>query len=268
MATFLVVFRETLEAALMVGILLSYVFRMDHGRYAKWIYVGVVSGLVASAASALAFQVAIDQFNSDRYRACLNAGIMLTATAVLSYMTIWMQRQARAHTARSLEQLEAYIDGQQVAGIVLLSFISVWREGLETILFLSALETGDGLVPLAGGAVGAVAAVVMVWLLMTGTRGIPIKAFFRHSSLLLIIIAAGLLGSAIGILQGLKVLPMLSEPRFDLSAFLSDTGVVGGFLRGLFGYNATPTVLQFEIWALYLLIAIMLWSRSYADENT
>jgi high-affinity iron transporter len=262
--TFLIGFRESLEAFLLVGILLAYLYRVGAGRYAVWIYVGVVAGLLASLVAAFLFQVVVDQFHNELYRAYLTAGIMIVATLVLTYMAIWMQKQARAHTAHATKQLESYVAGNQVLGIALLAFVSVWREGLETVLFLSALTYGGEAPSLAGGLIGLVLAVAVVALLITGLRKVPLQAFFRWTSLLLIVIAAGLLGSAVNMLQGQGVIPGGSAPLFDISGIVSDQGGVGAFLRGLFGYNATPTAAQFALWALYLIVAVWLWRRGYA----
>ena len=78
------------------------------------------------------------------------------------------------------------------------------------------------------------------------------------------VIAAGLLGSAVNVLQGVKVLPGSTAPFFDISGVLSDQSGVGAFLRGLFGYNATPTALQFGVWLVFLLVAVLFWNRSYS----
>jgi high-affinity iron transporter len=262
--TFLIGFRESLEAFLLVGILLAYLYRVGAGRYAKWIYVGVAAGLFASLVAAFLFQVVVDQFHNDLYRAYLTAGIMVIATLVLTYMAVWMQKQAKAHTAHATKQLEGYVAGDQVFGIALLAFVSVWREGLETVLFLSALAYGGDPPSLAGGLIGLVLAIGLVWLLVFGMRKVPLQAFFRYTSLFLIVIAAGLLGSAVNVLQAQGVIPGGTTPLFDISGVLSDTTGVGMFLRGLFGYNATPTADQFVLWALYLAVAVWLWRRGYA----
>ena len=262
--TFLILFRESLEAFLLVGILLAYLARIGARHYKRWIYAGVAAGLVASLIAAFVLQVLVDQFSNEFYRQLLTAAIMFAATCILTYMAIWMGKQARAHTEHAKRQLEEHISAGNVLGIALLAFFSVWREGLETVLFLSALTyTGQGL-SLLGGLLGMVLAIVLIWLLITGTRRVPMHTFFRYTSLLLIIIAAGLLGSAVATLQGAGFSLGPSSPLFDLSGVLSDASGPGVFLRGLFGYNATPSLLQFALWAIYLVVAVVLWRRGYA----
>lgn len=260
LATFLLSFREALEAFLLVGILLAYLNRLGARRHAVWIGLGVVAGLLASLVLAFVLQVMVDQLSDHFVRGLITAAIMLTATAILTYMAIWMHRQARAHTDDARRRLEEHVSAGRVLGIAALAFVSVLREGIETVLFLSALAySGEGIS--AWGALGGVVvAIVLVWLLLTGTRKVPIGPFFRYTSLLLIIIAAGLLGSAVNQLQGLGLIPG-GAALFNLTPVLPDSSGVGVFLRGLFGYNATPTALQLALWAAYLAAAILVWKR-------
>ena len=264
--TFLIAFREGLEAFLLAGILLSYLYRVGAGRYAKWIYAGVGAGLLASVIAAFILQVVVDQFDNDRYRSYLTAAIMVVATGVLTYMAVWMQRQAKAHTAHAQRRLETYVAASNIVGVAFLAFISVWREGLETVLFLSALAYGGEPPSVLGGVLGLVLAILVVWLLMFGARKVPLQSFFRYTSLLLIIIAAGLLGSAINVLESARLLPWPTAPLFDVSGILSDGWGPGLFLRGLFGYNSSPTAPQFAVWAAYLVVALAFWRRGYAGK--
>jgi high-affinity iron transporter len=200
-------------------------------------------GLLASLVTAFVLQVVVDQFRNELYRALLTAGIMLMASCILTYMAIWMHKQARAHAKR---RLEGHIGAGNVIGVAMLAFVSVLREGIETVLFLSALAyTGESL-SIVGGLAGLLLAILLVWLL--------------------IIIAAGLLGSAINMLQGAGIVPGSTTPIFDISGILPDTTGVGVFLRGLFGYNASPTAAQLALWAVYLAIAVLLWRRGHASR--
>lgn len=263
--TFLILFRESLEAFLLVGILMAYLRRLGGERYIKWIWAGVAGGIFASVAAAFVLQVVVSQFDSDFFRAMLSAGIMVAATAILTYMAIWMHKQARAHTEEAKAQLEGYLGAGNMFGIATLAFFSVWREGIETVLFLSALDYTGAPPSLLGGLAGFVVAVGLIYLLISGSRRLPIQVFFRYTSLLLIVIAAGLLASAASMLQSAGILPG-AVPLFDLSGWLPDGEGIGVFLRGLVGYNATPTALQFALWAAYLVVAIFAWRRGYAAK--
>lgn len=267
LASFLITFREGLEAFLLVGIILAYLRKLGASRHNKWIYLGVFGGLLASLAVAVIFQVVIDQFQNQRYQTLLMVFVLLLASLVLSFMALWMQRQAKQHTANVKEQLEGYVNSGNLMGMVLLSFVAVLREGFETVLFFSALVySGQGVdlnSGLTGALAGLAASLAIVAVLMRGTRRVPLQAFFRYTSLLVIVIAAGLLASAVNMMQSVDLLPMASGPLFDISNILDDQGLFGTFLRALFGYNSSPTPAQFGCWLVYLGIAVTLWHRGY-----
>ncbi len=266
-ASFLITFREGLEAFLLVGIALSYLARLNASRHNKYIYIGVTVGLLLSLVIAFVFQVLIDQFSSEHYRNLMMAGILLFATAVLSYMAVWMQAHAKAQIGTMQKNVELYVTTGNLFGLVFLSFLAVLREGFETILFFSALVySGQGVTlqgGLIGGFLGLLASVLLVWMLLRSTRQISLQPFFRWTSLLIIIIAAGLLSSAINMLQAAEVLPILKAAIFNISHIIDDRGLFGTFLRALFGYNSSPGLLQLLVWGLYLIVFIRFWNRSY-----
>jgi high-affinity iron transporter len=269
--SFLITFREGLEAFLLVGIMLSYLDRVNAQRYKRHIFYGVGAGLVTSLLAAFAFQVVVSQFENDYYRSCLMIGILLFASGVLTYMAVWMQRQARARSSEMQRQLDAHVSAGNLIGMVSLSFAAVLREGIETVLFFSALAySPQGLrtdSALTGGLLGVAASIALVYALLRGSRRVPLTPFFKYTSLLLIVIAAGLLSSSIDLMQSLRWLPMTSERLFDISWILRDDVGIGIFLRALFGYNAAPSGLQFVVWTGYLALFVLLWRRAYATST-
>ncbi|MCW9035131.1 MAG: FTR1 family protein [Rhodospirillales bacterium] len=270
-ASFLITFREGLEAFLLVGIILSYLTKLNARHYAKYIYFGVAAGLVVSLLVAFLFQVVIDQFDNERYQHFLMIFILSFASIVLTYMAIWMQRQAKAQVDQVKRDLEDHISTGNLWGMVFLAFIAVLREGFETVLFFSALlHSGQG-ISLEDGLIGAVLGIVLsialVWALMRGTKQVAIAPFFKYTSLLIIVIAAGLLSSAVNMMQAVHIVPIIAEGIFDISHILDDRGTFGTFLRALFGYNASPTLIQFSVWVLYLGTFLFFWNRGYAQKT-
>ncbi|WCE32499.1 FTR1 family iron permease [Vibrio sp. SCSIO 43137] len=267
-ASFLITLREGLEAFLLVGIVLSYLAKLDARQYNKFIYIGVAIGLVLSLAVAFVFQVVIDQFSNELYQNYLMAGILLFATLVLTYMAVWMQNQAKAQVAQVQQDVSNMVSTGNLLGLVFLSMLAILREGFETILFFSALmyssfgelSTQDALI---GAIAGLVMAYVLVWAMMRSSRKVPLSSFFKWTSLLIIIIAAGLLSSAINMLQAAHVLPIVYAQVFDISHILDDRGVFGTFLRALFGYNSSPGLLQLMVWMGYMLVFTLFWKKGY-----
>ncbi len=270
-ASFLITFREGLEAFLLVGIMLSYLSKLGAARYNRYIHLGVVAGLAASLIVAVLFQVVVDQFENERYRQILMVVILAFAAAVLSYMAIWMQRQAKAHASDVQQDLEQHLTTGNLVGMVALSATAVLREGFETVLFFSALaySTEGGLElksGLTGGVLGLAASIGLVTALMRSARDIPIQLFFKYTSLLLILIAAGFVSTCVNLVQALDWLSVLREQLFDISAFMDDSQGIGIFFRALFGYNSSPGLLQFAAWSIYLAAFVTLWRRSYATH--
>lgn len=267
-ASFLITFREGLEAFLIVGIALSYLTKLNARQYHKYIYLGATVGLLLSLVIAVVFQFVIDQFSTDLYRNYLMAGILIFATIVLTYMAIWMQNQAKQQVADVQKNLDLMVSTGNVVGLVFLATLAVLREGFETILFFSALMysgMGDFSAEQAiiGGVLGLALSVILVWMMLKGARKVPLAEFFRWTSLLIIIIAAGLLSSAINMLQAAELLPVIHAQVFDISHILDDRGVFGTFLRALFGYNSSPSLLQLSTWVLYMSLFSVMWNRSY-----
>ncbi|WP_241148862.1 FTR1 family iron permease [Photobacterium sanguinicancri] len=251
-----------------MGIALSYLAKLNARQYNKYIYLGVFVGLLLSLVVAVVFQVVVDQFSNELYRNYLMAGILTFATVVLTYMAIWMQNQAKNQVAQMQQDVSDMVSSGNLFGLVFLSLLAVLREGFETILFFSALmysnfgefSTQDALI---GAVAGLLLSLAIVWLMLRTTRNVPLRSFFRWTSLLIIVIAAGLLSSAVNMLQAAHVLPVLHAQLFDISHILDDRGVFGTFLRALFGYNSSPGLLQLAVWGGYMVTFIFFWNRGY-----
>lgn len=267
LASFLITLREGLEAFLIVGIILSYLSRLQVKQYHKYIYLGVMLGIVVSLVLAYIFQVVIYGMENELYQHYLMIFILLFATLVLSYMVFWMSNQAKQIKGEIEENLERLVTAGNIAGMVFLAFLAVLREGFESVLFFSSLSIGenisakDGLI---GASLGIVVSVVFVYALMKGVKNIPIKAFFKYTSLLILIIAGGLFGSAVSMMQASGLVPVFMPIVYDISHILDDRSLVGTFLRALFGYNSSPSLLHLLSWALYMSSAVILWKRTYA----
>ena len=268
--SFLITVREGLEAFLIIGIALAYLTKLNARHYHKYIYMGVGVGLFLSLAIAVIFQVVIDQFSSELYQNYLMAGILLFATVALTKMSIWMQKQSKNQVNDLQTNLDNLVSTGNIIGLVLLAILAVLREGFETILFFNALmyaglaefSTESAVI---GGLLGLATSVILVYFILKRTRKVPLREFFKWTSLLIIIIAAGLLSSAINMLQAADVIPVMYPKVFDISHILDDSGVVGTFLRALFGYNSSPGALQLSTWLLYICSALYFWKKSYSS---
>jgi len=144
LASFLITFREGLEAFLIVGIILSYLGKLQARRYNKYIYLGVFFGLIVSLFIAYIFQVVIYGMDNELYQHYLMIFILLFATVVLSYMVVWMANQSKQIKGEIEENLKKLVTTGNILGMVFLAFLAVLREGFETVLFFSSLTLTEG----------------------------------------------------------------------------------------------------------------------------
>lgn len=267
LASFLITFREGLEAFLIVGIILSYLGKLQATKFNKYIYLGVFLGVIISLGIAYVFQVLIYGMDNEVYQHYLMIFILLFATVVLSYMVVWMANQSKQIKGEIEANIKALVTTGNIAGMVFLAFLAVLREGFETVLFFSSLtltesfSMEEGFI---GAILGLVLSMILVFLLMRGAKNIPIQSFFKYTGLLILIIAGGLFGSAISMMQAAELVPTFIPVVYDISYILDDRGLFGTFLRALFGYNSSPTLLHLASWAAYMSTAVLLWKKTYA----
>ncbi|MCP4969294.1 MAG: hypothetical protein GY932_01720 [Arcobacter sp.] len=267
LASFLITFREGLEAFLIVGIIISYLGKLNATKYNKYIYLGVIFGVIISLFIAYIFQVVIYGIDNELYQHYLMIFILMFATIVLSYMVVWMANQSKQIKGDMEKNIKQLVTTGNIAGMVFLAFLAVLREGFETVLFFSSLTLTEGFTfesGLIGAVLGLGLSLVLVYALMKGAKNIDIKSFFKYTGLLILIIAGGLFGSAISMMQASDLLPIFVPVVYDISDILDDRGLVGTFLRALFGYNSSPTLVHLIAWGTYMLTALILWRRTYS----
>jgi len=257
---FLLGLREGIEAALIVSIVLAFLAKTGERSRFGAVWTGVGLAVVFSVAVGGALFLTGRQLEGTAEE-LFEGSAMVLAVGVLTWMIFWMRRQA-AGIRRTLESQvgEAVASGSSLA-LVALAFLAVGREGLETALFLLAAATASGVgEALVGGVIGLAAAVAVGYGIYRGSRWFDLRTFFRISGLLLIVFAAGLLSHGVHEFAEAGLLPD-TPTAWDLSAVLPHSDGLGQWLRTLFGYSATPTVLELAVWAGYLAIALAYFLR-------
>ena len=260
-ATFVVTLREGFEAALLLGIVYAYLAQTDLRRYHSWVTTGAVLGLLAS----ILLGVVVSFISGpllDVGPDLIAAGVMLLAVVMLTWHAWWMQQHARAMSGQVHRQIDEARATGRLSVLAVIAFTAVFREGAETVLFLWGLMTQVSIGGAAGliGATGGVAgAGILGWLIFRGGRRIPVRRFFAVTTVLLVLVSAGLLASAISRLDSLGYVPS-TQTLWDTSSILEDGSGVGGFLAGLLGYRARPTLLEALAWLAYVvLVGLALW---------
>src|SRR3989338_6732400 len=260
--SFLVTSRETLEASLVIGIVLAYLNSTNSHNYKKTVYYGIVLGILASILSAVIFTVFAGGFEGKTEK-IFEGTTMIIGAFLLTTMILWMMKQR--HIAKDIEgKVEKHLIGHQPLfshlGIFMIIFIAIIREGIETVIFLNAINYASG-INFIGGTLGILAAIVVGYLFFVGTRKINLKKLFGVSSILLILFAAGLVAHGFHEFEEAGIVSGIISPLFDINHVLNEKGIVGGFLKGLFGYNGNPSLLEVLAYAAYLGVIFYLYKR-------
>ncbi|NDJ19606.1 FTR1 family iron permease [Myxacorys almedinensis] len=286
--TFLITLREGVEAALVVGIVLACLRQAKQPQLIPYVYFGIVAGLVASVGvGGVPFQVLHQVENAKSpdmvvMRQLLEAGLGILAIAMLSWMLIWMTRQARSLKAEIEGSVQSAVAGNGVAawGIFSLIATAVLREGFETVLFLTA-QFQTGWTPILGAIAGVVGAIIIGVLLFKWGIKINLKQFFQVMGTLLLLIVSGLVISVLRHLDAAAIAFVQLHPQFaslcwsaaptcllgalvwDAHAVLPDKEFPGIILKTLFGYRETLYLVQAIGYFLFLGLVGRLYFRSF-----
>lgn len=249
---FLITLREGLEMSLIAGILFAYLARTGHRREFPTIWLGVAgAALMSVAAGGLIFATA-GEF-SGRWEQVFEAVALLTAVAVLTYMIFWMRRQAVSIRSELQARMSEALQAGSRAALVVLTVVSVGREGVETALLLFATARASSSAAAGvGAALGLAISVLVGWLLYQGTYRLDLRAFFNVTSALLLLVGAGLLVRGVGELQEAGLVPPLIEHLWNSNAVVRETSTAGNFLQAMFGYTSAPSLLQVALYVIYL----------------
>lgn len=271
--SFLITFRETLEAGLVVFIILSYLKKVHQSRHTRVVYSGVVAALAVSAIAAFLFFVIAGGLQ-EPVEQIFEGTTMVLAAILITTMILWM---ARAHHVR--HQIESHVavelSDHHIFGLFAITFLAVLREGVETVLFLSAAIFRGSESIFLGSVLGIICAVLLLFLFAMRVHHLSLKMFFRVSSLLLIFFAAGLLAHGVHEFQEVGWLPFFAQEAWNINPPLladgsyplfHEKGVIGSILKGLFGYNGNPSILEVFVYIVYCFGAIFSY-RSLAVQK-
>lgn len=262
-----IVWRESVEALLVVGILYSWLRTSPEGRRGlPWLWGGVGAGLLLAGALALAL-LGVASWLSDTGQEWFQAVMALLACGLVVQMVVWMRCHGRG-LKRNLETgASERIGEDHWWGLLALVMIAVAREGSETVVFLygtvlSSQEDGHAASMALAGLGGFAVALLTFWLLQLGGRIITWRRFFKLTEALLLLLASALLVSATDRLISLDVLPALMDPVWDSSWLLGTEGGLGKILADFAGYRAYPTLSQLLVWVAYWGIVTWLLRRT------
>lgn len=262
LSTAVIVFREVLEAALVVSIVLAATKGVP-GR-AWWVSVGLLGGVVGAAFIA-AFADVVSAWASGMGQEVFNAGVMFVATIMLAWHSIWMGKHGR-EMAQQLSQVGRAVaaGSRPLTGLAVVVGVAVLREGSEAVLFLYGIAAGDpGQAPqmIAGGALGVLGGVGLGAGMYAGLLQIPLQRLFSVTNALIVLLAAGMASQGTGFLVSAGWLPSWGDTVWDTSWLLKESSVVGKMLHTLVGYTARPAGIQIVAYVATLLVIVLLARR-------
>jgi high-affinity iron transporter len=257
-ATFVVTLREAFEAALVLGIIYSYLGKIGAREGFSFVTRGGVLGLLAS----LGMGVGVGYLSGpllDVGPDIVTVVVMFAAVALLTWHAWWMQQHARLVKSDVQHRIDEARASNRLWVVGLIAFTAVFREGAETVLFLWGIvaQAGGGWGSAIGGVAGVACAASIGWAIFRGGQRLSLTRFFSVTTIFIILLAAGLLSSGVARLQGMGVIP-LSEPLWNTSWLLADHSIAGGFLAGLVGYRAQPTLPEACAYLAYVVLASLL----------
>lgn len=272
LAQFVIILRETFEAMLLVGVIIMYLKRTGRERYVKSAYAGALIALISGAIVALIISILYGGVGEGKKE--LFEGIAsLIAVAVLTYMIYWMAIKGREIHREVERKLEERGTG---TGIALVSFIFVVREVLETVLFMIPYAARDFSATVLAAIAGIGVSFAITYAIFALGMRFPMRRFFYYTSILLILVAGGLLGYGVheliefGEASGAE-LRFIGKTAFDLgiaeSSPLHHKGAIGSIFAVLFGYTTKAEWGRIIAHALYLLIAFPLILRAYSEPS-
>lgn len=275
----LITFREALEAALIVTIMITYLRKIGKQDLIKYCYLGTGAAVVASLLVGISLQTIYGGLGEVGEQ--LFEGIAsITAVVVLTSMIFWMAKHSREIRGDLEVKIEHAVTQREVYSIAALSFVAVAREGLETVLFLTATFLQDRTGTIVGAMIGISIVIAISALLMKGTINLEISRFFKVTSLLLLMFGAGLAGYGVhelieaGETSGMDF-GVLGKKAFDINPpvnpdgtypLLHENGVIGSILKALFGYDGNPEWLRIFVYVFYwIIIGTYLYTQYLKD---
>jgi high-affinity iron transporter len=269
LAAALLAFREGLEAALILGIVLSVLHRVNRSDRSRVVWLGAgLAGLISILVGIGFYGLGI--VIEGRAEEIFEGVAMLLAAGVLTWMIFWMARQGRAIQADLELDVRRAALGGGVWALFSLAFVAVLREGIELALFLTAAAySATAEATLIGGLMGLGVAVVAGWLLFATTTQLDVGAFFRVTGVLLLFFAAGLVAHGVHEFNEAGWIPSIVEHVWDVNSVLDEGSEVGEVMKALLGYNGNPSLTEVLAYGGYwVTVLLALWrSRTQSRQS-
>jgi high-affinity iron transporter len=269
-ATYVIGLREGLEAALIVSIVAAFLRRQGNREALRYVWLGVALAVALCTAVGIALQLFDEQLPQAQQEQ-LETVVGVCAVAIVTFMIVWMRRNAAGLRGEIERSAAAALAAGSVAGLVAMAFFAVLREGLETAVFLLAAfqASGNALTAGLGALLGILTAVVIGAGLYRGGIRINLARFFKVTAVFLVLIAAGLLASAVHTAHEGGWLNSFQTQALDLSWLVVPGTVTSSLLTGMLGLQPLPTVGEVGAYLIYAvpMLAFVLWPQRRAPAK-
>jgi high-affinity iron transporter len=256
--------RESIEASMIVSILLAFLDKIGRSDHYRDIWLGVGGALVFVSVGATAIYFTIRNYVGTTFQTVFETCTYLVAATLLTFMTFWMRKHARSMSSELRSKMEDATSRRQRFGLALIAFQAVGREGLETAIFTLAIlfsTSSGGVIPNTHGAiwgalVGLGGGIGISLAIFRFGRRINLSKFFTVVGSLLMLFAAGLVADIIENMQQLGWISILNRPLWSTQGFMSQSSSLGDVFHSLLGYADHPTALQLGGYVIYLVVVI------------
>lgn len=276
LASFLIMLREGIEAALITGIIASYLKQTGRSQWMPAVWLGILLAVALSLFAGAALQILSAEF-PQKQQELFEAIVGLVAVCVLVSMVFWMRKAARSMKSEFQHSIEAVFAGADAANATPISatwaligmvFFAVAREGLESVFFLLAIfQQSTGPAAPLGALAGLLSAVVVGNLIYVGGVRLNLRRFFRWTGAFILIVAAGILASSVRSFHEAGLWNGLQTQAYDTSGILPATGPLGTLLAGLFNYQDTPTIGEVLVYVVFLVVSLYLFLRPHGTAG-
>jgi high-affinity iron transporter len=261
--------REGLEAALIIGIVLGILRKLDRRDLSFLVWAGAISALIISFMVAFVLNLIGTEFEGAGEQVFEGITLLLAA-GILTWMIFWM----RTYSISMREELELGVrqatSKRRQWALFLLAFLAVLREGIELVLFILAVRlTSSPVQTVLGASLGIGGAILLGWILFATTRRVSLTHFFQYTNSLLIVFAAGLVGIGIHEFNEAGWVPAIIEHIWDVSFIIPEESTFGQLLRALVGYSSSPSLSQVIAYVGYwVILGLSLWSNRRPHQLT
>ncbi|MDA8607693.1 FTR1 family protein [Gammaproteobacteria bacterium] len=279
MAEFIIVFREVLEASLVVGIIYLLIEKTNQAAHFTKLWYAVLASILASIAVGFMVIQAKNALGNNSTQALFEAVFLYLTAFLIWYVIFWLSKNVSDKKVLEGQALNAMEISSW--GIFFVVFFAILREGFETAIFLISSFSITGTFSYIGFISGAALAILIGYLIVTQGRKIDLRGVFKYTTLLLVFLSAGMIAYGTheaeeylvkseqieksDIYRVWDILEPTQSAETGKTIYhpLHDKGSVGLFLKGFFGYNSNPNIPEVILWFLAMLFGLNMWRRFY-----